>query len=530
MPTGRCRRRRSGTRSGPADTCCGSLHSENLTGLLPGRHVGGALPVGGEQEQLPLVDTGKRAGARHSFPWLAWDSGAMRRRLVATVLLATALAGCAVTPPAPPVTSPAPRGASTRSSPPTSPEPRPAVALPSVPGRLAAPASPTRTPPSLAAAVAARLGDARFRGSTVGLSVWMDGYGEAVAHNADLALTPASTQKLLTAVAALAVLGPGTDLETTARAHGLVADGRIQGDLVLVGGGDPSLRSRGTHSLDELAGQVRAAGIRRVTGDLVGDESRFDAVRTAAGWFDWHVPRIIGPLSALAVDANRHRRDAAYVADPVGHNLRLFRAALAAHGVTVDGGDVGGGRAAPGDAVVASLRSAPVASLVADMLTRSDNLAAELLLKEVGVRGRGIGSTAAGVDAAAEALGKLGLSLRGTAADGSGLSRHDRRSAREWRELLQAAVAQPWGPSFVAGLPLAGRTGTLAGRFRGTRLEGTLRAKTGWILEGRALSGYLTTAGGRDVVFSVVVNDTTPSSLVVGAIDDLVQTIAADTS
>ncbi|MDP9420030.1 MAG: D-alanyl-D-alanine carboxypeptidase, partial [Actinomycetota bacterium] len=66
--------------------------------------------------------------------------------------------------------------------------------------------------------------------------------------------------------------------------------------------------------------------------------------------------------------------------------------------------------------------------------------------------------------------------------------------------------------------------------FRGTRLEGTLRAKTGWILEGRALSGYLTTAGGRDVVFSVVVNDTTPSSLVVGAIDDLVQTIAADTS
>ncbi len=448
---------------------------------------------------------------------------------MATVLLATALAGCAVTPPAPPLTTPAPTEASTAPSPPTNPPPPPAVAPPSVPGPVAPPASPAQTPSALAAAVAERLADARFRGTTVGLSVWMDGYGEVVAHNADLALTPASTQKLFTAVAALAALGPDAHLETTVQAHGLVADGRLQGDLVLVGGGDPSLRSGGAHSLDVLAAQVAAAGIRRVTGNLVGDESRFDGARTAAGWFDWHVPRIIGPLSALAVDANRHRQDAAYVADPVGGNLGLFRAALAGQGVAVEGDDVGG-RAAPGDGVVASLRSAPVASLVADMLTRSDNLAAELLLKEIGVRRRGVGSTAAGVDAAAEALRELGLSLRGTAADGSGLSRHDRRSPREWRELLQAAVTQPWGRSFMAGLPLAGRTGTLAGRFQGTPLEGTLRAKTGRILEGRALSGYLSTAGGRGAVFSVVVNDTTPSSPVVGAIDDLVQAIAADTS
>ncbi|MDP9402981.1 MAG: D-alanyl-D-alanine carboxypeptidase/D-alanyl-D-alanine-endopeptidase, partial [Actinomycetota bacterium] len=402
-------------------------------------------------------------------------------------------------------------------------------APPSVPAPLAPPASPTRTPPSLAAAVAVRLSDARFGGTTVGLSVWMDGYGEVVAHNADLALTPASTQKLFTAVAALAALGPDAHLQTAVRAHGVVTDGLLHGDLVLVGGGDPSLRRAGAHSLDVLAAQVRAAGIHRVTGDLVGDESRYDEARTAAGWFDWHVPGIIGPLSALTVDANRHRRDADYVADPVVGNLRLFRAALAGQGVAVDGGDVDG-RAAPGGAVVASLRSAPLASLVADMLTRSDNLAAELLLKEVGVRRRGVGSTAAGVDAAAEALRELGLSLRGTAADGSGLSRHDRRSPREWRKLLQAAVAQPWGRLFVAGLPVAGRTGTLASRFRGTPLEGTLRAKTGRILEGRALSGYLTTAGGRGVVFSVVVNGTTPSSPVVGAIDDLVQAIAADTS
>ncbi len=440
---------------------------------------------------------------------------------MATVLLTTALGACAKTTAAPPV-------ATTASPLPTGPPPV-AVSPPSVPARLPAPAPPMLTRPSVAAAVAARLADARFGGTTVGLSVWMDGYGEVAAHNADLALAPASTQKLFTAVAALAALGPDASLETAVRAHGVVADGRLQGDLVLVGGGDPSLASAGAHSLDTLAAQVSAAGIRRVTGELVGDESRFDAARTAPGWFDWHVPRIIGPLSALAVDANSHRRDAAYVADPVVGNLRLFRAALARHGIAVDGADVGG-RATSGAAVVASLRSVPVASLVADMLTRSDNLAAELLLKEIGVRRRGVGSTTAGVDAAAEALRGLGLSVRGAAADGSGLSRHDRRSPREWRELLQAAAAQPWGAAFLAGLPVAGRTGTLGSRFQGTSLEGRLRAKTGWILEGRALSGYLTTAGGRGVVFSVVVNDTTPSSPVVGAIDELVQAIAADTS
>ncbi|MGH8975455.1 MAG: D-alanyl-D-alanine carboxypeptidase, partial [Acidimicrobiia bacterium] len=88
----------------------------------------------------------------------------------------------------------------------------------------------------------------------------------------------------------------------------------------------------------------------------------------------------------------------------------------------------------------------------------------------------------------------------------------------------------PWGSYLLESLPLAGRTGTLTRRLRGTAAEGNVRAKTGWIDEGRALSGYLTTAGGRRAVFSVVVNGTVPGSPVVGAIDDLVATVAADRS
>jgi len=96
--------------------------------------------------------------------------------------------------------------------------------------------------------------------------------------------------------------------------------------------------------------------------------------------------------------------------------------------------------------------------------------------------------------------------LAGADDDGSGLSRTNGRSPREWRELLQAARAQPWWPQLRDALPVAGRSGTLASRFRGTAAEASVHAKTGTIIGGIALSGYGTTAGGRGIVFSVLVN------------------------
>jgi D-alanyl-D-alanine carboxypeptidase/D-alanyl-D-alanine-endopeptidase (penicillin-binding protein 4) len=175
------------------------------------------------------------------------------------------------------------------------------------------------------------------------------------------------------------------------------------------------------------------------------------------------------------------------------------------------------------------------------MLNQSDNLIAELLVKEVGYRaGRSVtgapapgpapGSTATGLAAIEAAVRGLGVPLAGVAADGSGLSRHDRRSAREWRTLLQAVLPHAWAERLVGSLPLGARTGTLARRFARTAAEANVRAKTGWINEARSLSGYLTTAGGRRVVFSVVVNGTTPTSPALNALDGLVAAIAADRS
>jgi D-alanyl-D-alanine carboxypeptidase/D-alanyl-D-alanine-endopeptidase (penicillin-binding protein 4) len=323
---------------------------------------------------------------------------------------------------------------------------------------------------------------------------------------------------------------PITDtLVTEVRATGALSGATLVGDLILVGGGDPTLTTSGPHSLDALAAGVRARGITRVAGALVADESRYDSLRGAGGWLPQHVPVFIGPLSALVVDRNQFRGDPAYAADPVPGNLLAFRHALARQGISVAGGDVAA-PAPPGAATVAALASTHIGALVTDMLVRSDNLFAELLLKELGRRVRGSGTTADGVAAADATLTALGVHLAGQSADGSGLSRHDRRSARELQQLLRAASAQPWGTYLLESLPLAGRTGTLARRLRGTAAESNVRAKTGWIDEGRALSGYLTTAGGRRATFSVIVNGTVPGSPVVSAIDDLVATIAADRS
>ena len=364
-------------------------------------------------------------------------------------------------------------------------------------------------------------------------SIWVDGLGEVASRSPGDALVPASNEKLLTAVAALSVLGPDTTLATKVVVTGPVADGVVAGDMVLVGGGDPALNSAGRHSLDDLAAQVRAQGITTVTGHLVGDETRYDNLRAPPSWRPTAVPGQSGSLSALTVDRNQYRADPGYLAHPVPATVELFRAALARHGVEVAGPTASW--AAPADSeTVAVLPSAPVSRIVADMLTRSDNQIAELLLKEVGYRrlsGAAVSGTTAGGAAAAEQVAReLGVPLSGTTSDGSGLSRQNRRTAHELTALLRAALSQPWAGALLGGLPVAGHTGTLEYRFRGTPAQANLRAKTGYVPGTHALSGYVTTAGNRLVVVSLIVNNTENRIDVRHAMDDVMVALAADRS
>jgi serine-type D-Ala-D-Ala carboxypeptidase/endopeptidase (penicillin-binding protein 4) len=402
-------------------------------------------------------------------------------------------------------------------APTTAPAPPPPTTTPCTPD-LARDAPSAPVPPDLALAVQRFTTDPAVVANRFGLSIWVDGLGEVGAHEPDAPLFPASNQKLLTAMGVLAVLGPDARFTTEVRSA-------RDGSLVVTAGGDPSLTAGGPHSLDALAGQVRAAGVTTVPGSLVVDESRQDSVRRAAGWQDWQFPAYAGPLSALLVDRNRYRRDPAFLADPGIAHGELFRGALEAHGVRVAGPTVHGS-APDGGAVVASLTSAPASTLLTDTLLRSDNMAAEELLKEVGHASGAPGSTAGGLAATRAALEPLCVPLSGTDDDGSGLSRANGRSPREWRKLLQAARDAPWWPQLQAALPLAGRSGTLATRFRGTAAEGTVHAKTGTIIGGIALSGYGTSIGGRPFVFSVLVNGV-GSQATAGPLDTLIAAVAA---
>lgn len=347
----------------------------------------------------------------------------------------------------------------------------------------------------------------------VSAAVWVDGYGLAGSFDGDRELFPASNQKLFTAAGAYEILHPEHRFITEV----LAADGH----LYLRAGGDPSLTSA---QLANAAG-LTAGSVAVVEGDIVLDVSHFGADRMAPGWQDWQMPTYVGPLSAFMVDDNRWTKDPNFLQRPDRVNASRFASQLRAAGVRFDG-EVRLGSIPTGAVRVASIESPTVDQLVREMMLSSDNQIAEALIREgSAVNGTG-GSTAAGTELIRDVLAEGGLSPGGQDADGSGLSRGNLRSANQWVELLVWAQDRPWFDRFYEALPVAGRSGTLGGRLTNTATAGNVRAKTGTIIGGRALSGYLTLASGERAAFSIVVNGDS-SHLALGLIDDFVRHLAA---
>ena len=336
----------------------------------------------------------------------------------------------------------------------------------------------------------------------------------------DLALAPASTVKLLTAATALHRIGPDTRLTTDVRATRLPVNGLIDGDLWLVGGGDPLLATadfaahaglsggpRPASRLEDLADRIVAAGVRQVRGRLVGDDHRYDMLRYVPTWKPAYVEQgQSGPLSALMVNGGftRLRPTPVPASAPAVEAAARLTLLLVQRGVQVGG--VGEG-VAPADAVaVTSLESLPMRQIVTEMLHDSDNTTAELLTKELGFRFRGVGSTAAGVGVVRAMAGTLGRGVVDdlVLSDGSGLDRTNRATCRALTELLDRRAG---GEGLGASLPVAARSGTLVGRFAGTPAAGRLAAKTGSLDGVVALSGYATDARNEPLAFTVLVND-----------------------
>jgi D-alanyl-D-alanine carboxypeptidase/D-alanyl-D-alanine-endopeptidase (penicillin-binding protein 4) len=226
--------------------------------------------------------------------------------------------------------------------------------------------------------------------------------------------------------------------------------------------------------------------------------------------------------------------------------IKVAGGAVSRHKYTNEIGDFAGERAQPlkltrsdlakvaapvdGRRVLAAHISVPVAQDITAINKSSLNLHAELLLRLLGKVHGTDGSFAEGARVVRQFLTNAGVDDGDFFLyDGSGLSQEDRTAPRAFTQLLTYAARQPWGAAWRETLPVAGVDGTLAGRFKDSPLKGRLWAKTGTHSEGNALSGYLTTASGKTLVFSILVNGHRPGSEAeVQAIDRIAEAIAAE--
>ena len=345
--------------------------------------------------------------------------------------------------------------------------------------------------------------------------------------NAADSLAPASTIKLLTATAALEVLGSDTRLRTSIVAAASAENGVVSGDVFIVGGGDPLLVTTGyrqsledpdqlTNDFASLADAVASSGIREIRGNILGDDSRHDRTRWLPAWpTRYQIGGVVGPLSALMVNdgqtgfvdnpdrSNPDRRPG----DPPTLAAATLKTLLEQRGVHVVG-SAGSGVAPTENRELAGIDSASIGEIVGEMITDSDNTTAELLTREIALRDSGQATSVAGVTAIRAVLERLGLPLAGfTITDGSGLDPANRVTC----SLLVAALTRlPADSPIISSLAIAGRTGTLRKRLLNTPAAGKVKAKTGTLNSVNALVGFAETRSGMRVEFSMIENGTDP--------------------
>jgi D-alanyl-D-alanine carboxypeptidase/D-alanyl-D-alanine-endopeptidase (penicillin-binding protein 4) len=413
--------------------------------------------------------------------------------------------------------------------------------------------------------------------------------------NADKWMQPASNLKLYTMAAALDRFGPEYHFVTSVYAPARPdASGTVRGDLTVYGRGDPSYATRFNgdasgdyyRAIDELAARISSAGVRRVEGDLVGDESYFEGGPLAPGWewddLQWWYgaevsaltvndnsvdlsvkpgarvgdPAIIsvGPSTPLVTvldrttTAARGTRRALGVHRPLGQNVlevggsiplddpgytasvaisrpammfaTMLRTSLERRGVvftgrtrTIDAQARADGSPLQVSALVeiATRQSPPLSVIAAQTMKPSQNLYTELLLRALG-KAAGTdprqSSEEAGIKAVKDFLRAAGaddskLIMR----DGSGLSRGNLVTAETTLRLLVHMNRHRYGMAFRDSLPVAGVDGTLRNRMKGTPAMNNVRAKTGTLSSATSLSGYLFSASGERLVFSLMINN-----------------------
>jgi serine-type D-Ala-D-Ala carboxypeptidase/endopeptidase (penicillin-binding protein 4) len=411
-------------------------------------------------------------------------------------------------------------------------------------------------------------------------------------HNAHKLFSPASNSKLYTVALGLERLGEDyhikTSLYSSTKPDVL---GLLKGDLVVFGRGDPSFNAR-LHGNDifkalaPLVGALTNAGVKRITGDLVGDQSCFRGPEFGSGWawddmqyyygaevsaltINDNVLQVkvrpaastgspcelsVNPATSYVVLSNRTQTAAAgsrrtitfyrpldentvYAQGsmPVGTNtfsdeitfhnpaglfVSFFREALSQHGVKVDGNlrtvswrDRGQPLDCSRLVELGLVESPPLREIARQIQKPSQNLYTDLLLAHVG---ESVRTAADGPELTSEELGIRELSRFATEAgvpkgelifeEGSGLSRDNLVTPNATVALLKYMNGRKCSKAYIEALPIAGVDGSLRNRMKGTVAAGNVRAKTGSLRWASSLSGYVTTAAGEHLVFSLMLN------------------------
>jgi serine-type D-Ala-D-Ala carboxypeptidase/endopeptidase (penicillin-binding protein 4) len=489
-------------------------------------------------------------------------------------------------------------------SPTPSPTPNPSpVASPvPAPSPQASPtpkvATPTQTLAELQARISEVLEKPALAQAMVGIKVASLDTGRVLFEsNANKLLRPASNMKLYTVAAALDRLSPDYRFLTSVYARSRPdSGGTVRGDLTIYGRGDPSIAARfnsGNYfkGIDDLAARIVAAGVKRVEGDLVGDETWFTGDRYGSGW-NWEdlqwwygaevsaltvndnaldlsvkpgmqvgTPAVVstGPPNPLLRIINKvitgpkeTRRDitvhrglasdeveisGTIALDDRGYSggigisrpallfAYLLRASLAQQGVVIKGktrtipqpiSAASAGPVVSGLVEVATLQSPPLSLIAAQTLKPSQNLYTELILRTLGKVAApapssvsaGRSSETAGIEVVRTFLREAGVDASPLSlTDGSGLSRNDMVTAEATLQLLIYMRRHRYATAFREALPIAGVDGTLRNRMKGTVAENNLRAKTGTLSSASSLSGFVSTAAGEELVFSIMVNN-----------------------
>ena len=344
---------------------------------------------------------------------------------------------------------------------------------------------------------------------------------------ADDPLTPASTTKIATAVAALSALGADHRLTTRT----VLEPGTKE--VVLVGGGDPTLTahqdSDGWASLRDLADRTAAALKKRSVHEVT--LSYDTTLYTGPALHPIGVNDNLAPVSALMADEGRtddsSSGPAPRVADPAADAATRFARFLAADGVKTT--SPGPSRGTTRAQTLASVSSPPLSALVERMLTNSDNDIAEALARQTALATGAPAGFAGGASAIAAQLKKLQLPVQGARfTDGSGLNRDDRLTADLLTALLvkAGAPAHPELRPVLTGLPVAGFTGTLTSRYT-DGAAGVVRAKTGTLTGVNTLAGTVVDQDGRLLAFAFLASQTSNPMSAQAALDRTATALAA---